>query len=57
MGIQQLRRRTSHPLRVLGYLLMIGVAVALLAYGCHRSAGAWHVEAPGPAPAARSAQL
>jgi hypothetical protein len=45
--VNQMVRRTGHPLWVFACLLV--VAAALLAYGWCRPAGAWHVEAPGPA--------
>jgi len=43
-------RRTAHPLRILGslMLLLIVVVIAVLIYGWCRPAGDWHVEAPGP---------
>ena len=45
----QLDRRPGHDLLVLGYMLAIAIALALLAYGWYRPAGTWRVEAPGPA--------
>jgi hypothetical protein len=45
--VNQMVRRTRSPLWIYGCLLV--VAVVLVAYGWYRPAGAWHVEAPGPA--------
>jgi hypothetical protein len=46
--VVQLDRRTHHPLRIFGCLLVI--LTALLACGWYRQAGVWRVEAPGPTP-------
>lgn len=46
--VVQMDRRTCHPLRIFGCLLVI--VIALLACGWYRPAGVWRVEAPGPTP-------
>jgi hypothetical protein len=47
--VTPVNRQVGVPLRTYWYLLLIAAA-ALLAWGCTRSAGGWHIEAPGPVP-------
>jgi len=51
--VTPVNRQAGVPLRTYWYLLLLlllAAAAALLAWACTRSAGGWHIEAPGPVP-------